>query len=73
MYQDIQKSSPNAAQSFENFKIKLQDLIGTLKTATNKETGKSLFNSLPESARKAVDQTSQELAKLDFSKIGNPQ
>ena len=73
MYQDIQKGSPNAAQSFENFKIKLQDLIETLKTATIKETGEALFNSLPENAKKAVNQASQELTKLDFSKIGNPQ
>jgi hypothetical protein len=73
MFQDIQKDSPNAAQSFENFKIKLQDLIETLKTATIKETGEALFNSLPENAKKAAEQASQELTKLDFSKIGNPQ
>ena len=73
MLQDIQKDSPNAAQSFENFKIKLQDLIKTLETATIKETGEALFNSLPENAKKAVEQASQELTKLDFSKIGNPQ
>ena len=73
MFQDIQKDSPNAAQSFENFKIKLQDLIKTLETATIKETGEALFNSLPENAKKAVEQASQELTKLDFSKIGNPQ
>ena len=33
--------------------------------------GKTLFNSLPEGARKSVEAASKELKKLDFSKIGN--
>ena len=71
MYTDIEHGSPKAQQSFNKLKGKLQDLIGTLKTATLEKGGKTLFNSLPEGARKSVEAASKELKKLDFSKIGN--
>lgn len=72
-YADIQSGSPKAKDSFNTLKSSLQDLIGTLKTATVAEGGKTLFDSLPENAQKAVDKASKSLKTLDFSKIGNPQ
>ena len=72
-YRDIEKNSPNAENSFDNLKNKIQDLIGTLKTATISKGGVTLFNTLPENAKKAVDEASNELKKLDFSQINSQQ
>ena len=54
--EDVQKYKDEITKlqnEIMGYKIKLQDLIKTLKTATIKETGEALFNSLPENAKES--------------------
>ena len=59
------------AQDFDNLKYKLQDFIGALKTATVSDGGPTIFDAIPENARKSVEQASNELKRLNFSQFGN--
>lgn len=73
MYKNIKSQTPVFEQSFNTMKSSLQTFIGTLKTATTEKGGITLFNSLPENAKKSIEQANLELKNLDFSSFANNQ
>ena len=59
-------------KNFNLLKIKIKEFIDVLKSTKIEDSEKTLFENLPEGARKAVESAQQELQKLKFD-VGNPE